>query len=521
MARLVLTERFGELNNWPGRLFQATDGTSVVQRTATGFAFVLGNDSDFPGFRISVTGTGFEFLDGEAVGGTMSQIVVTNGGGQTVLTLSNLAAGTIAASLAQFAASVFGSPNPDAGPGPDGWLAWNNLLSGTDTIVGSEFGGDRSVPGFNIGDDIFDMRGGDDYISGGVGNDTVFGGDGDDTLSYEDTAYGEGTIAFQGITVNVAAGTVIDPYGNTDTFESIEAFVGSRFNDTFFGGDGRDNFAGLRGVDRFFGGGDNDQVQYGNEYWSGGSRGIVVDLETSVVGGEIRGTIRDSFGQRDLTFDIERVAGTRFNDIFVGSSTDNVFWGGEGKDSYDGGAGRDGIRFTRWFTDQARTGVVVDLSRATNQVQNDGFGNQESVIRIEDVEGSDLNDIIKGNAGANIIAGGSGLDVMTGNGGNDRFEWYDQGDIGQGDRITDFAAGGPAGNVDRLGFEVAYFAGMTGTLHLVNGPQATQAVGTFIFRAGTDTLFWDPDGTGAAAAQAVVVLTGVNALSAANFELFV
>ena len=60
---------------------------------------------------------------------------------------------------------------------------------------------------------------------------------------------------------------------------------------------------------------------------------------------------------------------------------------------------------------------------------------------------------------------------------------------------------------------------MTTTLHLVNGAAATDAVGTFVYKAANHTLFWDEDGTGAAAAMAIVVLNGVNALTAADFVL--
>jgi Ca2+-binding RTX toxin-like protein len=61
---------------------------------------------------------------------------------------------------------------------------------------------------------------------------------------------------------------------------------------------------------------------------------------------------------------------------------------------------------------------------------------------------------------------------------------------------------------------------MSATLRLVNGTAATTAQATFIFNAANDTLFWDPDGTGAAAALAIVKLTNVASLSAANFDLW-
>ena len=75
----------------------------------------------------------------------------------------------------------------------------------------------------------------------------------------------------------------------------------------------------------FRGGGDQDTIEYRNDTNQGGRRGIVVDLENAVINGSIRGTVRDGFGYTDTTFDIERVAGTRYADKFVGSRVDNGF----------------------------------------------------------------------------------------------------------------------------------------------------------------------------------------------------
>ena len=61
--------------------------------------------------------------------------------------------------------------------------------------------------------------------------------------------------------------------------------------------------------------------------------------------------------------------------------------------------------------------------------------------------------------------------------------------------------------------------GFSTTLTLVNGTAATQALSTFIFNAASHVLSWDEDGTGAIAAVDIATLTGVTALTAANFDL--
>jgi Ca2+-binding RTX toxin-like protein len=161
--------------------------------------------------------------------------------------------------------------------------------------------------------------------------------------------------------------------------------------------------------------------------------------------------------------------------------------------------------------------VVVDLTRAFGQIRNDGFGNVENAVSIENIAGGDFNDRIKGSTGQNWLDGQDGKDTMTGAGGADRFQFVQREHFGDGDVITDFHAGAGA-NRDVLQIFVSNW-GATDTLHLVNGTAATGAFSTFIYNAANDTLYWDADGIGAEAKIAVCVLTNVAALTAANFDL--
>jgi serralysin len=458
------------------------------------------------------------------IAGTVSQLRITDSGGNTLITFAGLQSNPVGGDLSQLVSDILGSPFDDAGPGPDGKMAWQNLTRGNDTVNGTSGDDWREIVGLDRGNDLIRMYGGDDYVQAGAGNDTMNGGAGYDYLSYNSTTFNEGASATRGLTLNVATGVAQDPWGGTDRFSAFEEFQGSRYNDTFIGAGFRDRFEGLRGNDTFRGGAGSDdengrdELRYNNDYWHGGRFGITVDLQTGVVNGQIRGTIRDGFGNTDTTFDIERVGGTRFNDTFVGSSASNVFWGGEGRDRFDGAGEWDAVRFSRNFGDNGIGDVVVNLSLASGQVINDGFGNRETLISIEEVEGGDGNDSLRGNAQDNGLHGDNGRDTLTGGGGNDVFGFWDQDFGGEGDRITDFRATG-ANEQDRLGFDVEAWEGMTSTLRFVNGNGPTIAQGQFYFRASNETLYWDPDGTGSDAAIAVVQLVGVASLSAANFDL--
>lgn len=520
MTRITMTANYNNLNNWSGRLFEAEAGTVVTVRTATVYSFTLPAGHDFAGYKITAVGTGFTYLGGIPAAGNMTQLVVRNAANQVVLVMDTFTNNGIANSLPQFASNAFGWELNGDGAGPDGNITWSHLMSGNDIINGTS-GNDQELQGVNAGNDVFNMYGGDDFVWGGIGNDTIYGGDGFDVLSYSKTAWSEGGSAFRGIVVNMNTGKLIDCWGNTDTFTSIERVEGSRFNDVFVGSAARDQFNGLRGNDTFNGGAEQDRVNYQYDYWMGGRNGIVVDLETSVLNGHYYGTIRDGFGQVDKTIDIERVQGTRYNDVFVGSSDSNAFGGGEGRDYYNGMAGDDSIRFGWRTGDLTQTGIVVNLKLATNQISNDGYGNVETALSIEGISGSEQNDRITMTAGNNWLEGGDGRDTMTGGGGNDRFEWYNTQDFGDGDTITDFSTTG-ATTIDELSFNTASYTNMTTTLRLVNGAVATTAagVGQFVFNAANDTLYWDANGSAAGGIFSVVILTGVNALSAANFDLY-
>lgn len=525
MARITLTSLFSDLNDWPGRLFDSEEGGSIVTRTAKAFTWRFGPDADFAGYEIRVTGNGFTYDGGEATGGRMSQLRIVDGAGQTVITFAQLGAG-LASDFSNFWYSFFGSAIPDRGPGRDEKMVWSHLMSGNDTIIGDPGNDYRSLPGLDFGNDRYEMGGGDSYVNGGMGNDTYVGGDGYDMISYDETHYNDGMPMFRGATVNLATGIALDPWGGRDVLIGYDEARGSRLADQLIGNEDRNRFYGLRGADTIDGGNNTftaggevdedrrDEVRYHQDREFGGFRGIVVDLETSFANDSIRGRIRDGFGHTDIVIDIERVVGTFYDDVFVGSRVDNRFQGAEGRDSYNGEDGWDFVGFDRGVEDDP-TGVVIDLTRSSGQIVNDGFGNTETVRNIEGFGGTRSGDRFIGNAAGDYFEGLEGADTMTGGGGEDYFAWLWEGELDQGDRITDFRSG-----TDHLSFDTFAFAGMTGTATLVNGRNATEARGTFIFDASNDTLYWDSDGTGSADKVAIVVLTGVARLAVGDFDLW-
>lgn len=527
MAIINMSPLFNFLNNWPGRLLEAAGDEVFLTRTATSFAWRYGPNSDFAGFSVTVTGTGFGYIAGDPVVGTMTGVTIRNAVGQVMLTMSGLTG--FSADLSQFAANVFGGGSGE-GPGPDGKVAWSHLMSGNDVINGTAGDDEQELTGTDAGNDTYNMGAGDDRVVGGLGNDTYNGGAGDDEFSFRESQWNEGMTAIRGATINRQTGVMLDPWGGTDRIFGFERFIGSRFNDIFIGSNTeRDEFRGMRGNDVIDGGSNSfvagiltddrrDIVSYDNDYWGGGRYGIVVDLETSILNGSIRGTARDGFGNRDTLIDIERVYGTRFGDVIVGSSVDNVLGGAEGRDTLDGAGGWDVVRFDRWTANAAPTGVNVNMALATGQVINDGFGNTETILNFEELWGSDNADILRGNASGNVLQGQRGADTLAGQGGNDVFAFYSQEDSNAPDRVLDFAAAGAG--ADRLAFGFNEWTNMTATVRVVNGAAATTAFGTFLFINATDQLIWDSNGNGAGGQTVVAILNNVTALTAVNFEMW-
>jgi len=324
-----------------------------------------------------------------------------------------------------------------------------------------------------------------------------------------------------------------DPINGTAGRDLIYGYAG---NDTLSGGAGNDVLYGSTGNDRLIGGEGNDQMSGGEgaDYMAGGngndtyyvnSRQDVV-VETSDAGtdtvvfmgytgetGANQGyTLRENvevlrlFMNKDASLDLNlNGTGNSLGNSMVGNAGNNHLFGLGGNDSINGGAGNDTIHGGTG-NDNLTGGAGVDLvsyktaegnvtvSLAITSNQNTGVDGIDKLAGFENLEGSNFNDRLTGDAGANqivglagddTIIGGAGSDNLTGGSGNDVFVLAapKQGDI---DFIRDFTSG------DRIGYNPADFNGST-TLSI------NEAVGTGpqgIYDTSSHILYFDQDGTG-------------------------
>ncbi|WP_432431690.1 beta strand repeat-containing protein [Rhizobium leguminosarum] len=316
----------------------------------TGNAFLTGNT----GNNIITAGTGNDTL----TGGDGDDILIGGAGADQLIG----GAGTDTASYVNAAAAIT-----------------LNLQSGVHTgdAAGDTFDSIEAFAGSNFNDTLIGGTS-DDILIGGAGADQLIGGAGTDTASYANAA--------AAITLNLKAGVHTGDAAG-DTFDSIEAFIGSNFNDTFFSSASADNLNG--------GAGTLDTIDY-----SLSSDAVNVNLTTNVVSGG------DAAG--DVLVNFERVVGSSFADTLASSTSGHTLVGGAGDDIYL--AGNQGVTITETAgggTDEIRTTLATYSMVAFANVERLTFTGTGSAT-------------LTGNAGNNVITGGTGNDTLIGGAGADQ-----------------------------------------------------------------------------------------------------
>jgi len=312
-----------------------------------------------------------------------------------------------------------------------------------------------------------------------AGNDTVVGSDGYDILKYWAEVWAGGS---GGINARLDLGTVVDTFGDTDTVSSIdrveatdgddyiqggdlsETFAGRGGNDTLFGALGNDRLFGHAGDDSIDGGEGNDEIEAGggrdtvvggagddkinandfeatdngagsiDDTFDGGEgwdqinyldsdAGVTINLEKGFAEG-------DDIG-RDTLSNFERVQGTRFNDLIIGSdnSADANLSGRDAVESFSGYGGQDTIIGQEgsdflWLAYET-SALTIDLSKqfeAQFDVDRNFLGVQAGV---EAAVTGGMGDIYL--SGFEAISGSNYSDFITGSSSDDTFvlDWFD------------------------------------------------------------------------------------------------
>ena len=304
--------------------------------------------------------------------------------------------------------------------------AGNDVIFGSEVVYGE--GGNDTIYGTTGTDHIYGGAG-DDHIYGGGGYDVLDGGQGNDYI--DGGAQGDWTVYSDadspaGVTVNLATGTAIDGWGNTDTLVNVENIIGSDYADTLTAsstgtsisaGDGNDTINGGAGDDTLNGEGGNDVIYggagfntmdggAGNDIFHGESGTDTATYANSTSGVSVNittGTTSDGLGGTDTLINIERFTGSSHDDMFIGDGNANRI---------DAGAGNDTISY-----ETATSYVTVSL--ATTSAQNTHGAGTDTLSNFENLTGSSYNDTLTGDGNANVINGGAGNDTISAGAGND------------------------------------------------------------------------------------------------------
>jgi Ca2+-binding RTX toxin-like protein len=208
--------------------------------------------------------------------------------------------------------------------------------------------------------------------------------------------------------------------------------LGYGANNTLIGGKGADEIHGGWGVD--------------TASYESSDAGVSVSLQSG------RGRGGDAEG--DHLVDVENLTGSAFDDKLIGDDFQNVLNGGDGSDtlignggddSFEGGAGADDIDggdgVDTASYESSQEGVFVSLEKGA------GYGGDaqgDVLTSIENLVGSDEDDILIGDKNDNVIDGGRGNDTLEGGAGADHFIG------GSGTDTVDYSSSGEAVNINLL-----------------------------------------------------------------------
>ena len=304
------------------------------------------------------------------------------------------------------------------------------------------------------GSDVLMGKGGIDYLEGGTQADRLDGGSGSDTTVYIN--------AESAVTVDLSTGRGYEGEAQGDQYVSIENVLGSLHDDRVRGDDGSNRLNGVHGRDRIEGGAGNDTIVGGGgaDDLDGGEGNLdVADYGSSFDGVNVNlteGTGQGGHAEGDVLRNLESVNGSYHNDQIIGDENVNRLYGNHGQDQIFGmggndilRGGHDGDHLDGGEGDQdvadyleSAVGVHVDLAAGQGYT---GHAEGDTLVGIENVYGSNANDIIVGDDGNNRLSGFDGDDAISGGDGRDFL------DGGLGADALD----GGAGNADVASYQNA------------------------------------------------------------------
>ncbi|WP_082499430.1 hypothetical protein [Rhizobium sp. Leaf391] len=286
-----------------------------------------------------------------------------------------------------------------------------------------------------------------------------------------------------------------------------------------------------------------EETQSVNVFNTGTIKGAAYAIALSFAGDTVNDTITNNgiligtvdLGGGDDYFDGRsgRVDGT----IYGGAGDDRIYvrrennklYGQEGNDTLMGGAGSDylggGVGTDRASYASASKGLIVSLA---NPTINTGDALGDTYNSIENLSGSNFNDLVYGNSAANAINGGAGNDVIKGYGGNDTLTGSSGNDTfnfnsslsssGNVDAITDYSVAIDTIQLDNLIFKSLAAGGLSSSAFRSNTTGlAGDLSDRIIYEKDTGEIYYDSNGTGSGGSVLFVKISIGLSMTNANF----
>lgn len=286
--------------------------------------------------------------------------------------------------------------------------------SGVDTLLNFE-----NIEGGG-GNDSLTGSAGANWMSGGAGADTLVGGLGNDTYVVDDAGDAieenssnplEVDQVFSSVTFSLAAlanveNLTLTGAAFTGTGNNLaNMLIGADGNGSLIGADGDDTLDGGLGSDTLIGGQGNDVyiVNSADDLVSEGAGGGTADLVLASITYSLVDT--DGIGPDGGNVENLRLMGAG-NIDGTGNGLNNILYAGQGNNLLNGGAGNDTVSYRH-----AMLGVGVNLGAVGGQTVS-GSGT-DTLLSIENLEGSDFNDTLTGDASANRLTGLGGNDTFN------------------------------------------------------------------------------------------------------------
>jgi Ca2+-binding RTX toxin-like protein len=408
------------------------------------------------------------------------------------------------------------------------------------------------------GNDFLDGGQNNDYLGGGDGNDLLKGGGGADMLvggaGIDTATYADADV---GVTVSLmtAAGTGGDADG--DTFQNVENLTGSDYRDVLEGnsginrlrgGDGHDNLYGLGGTDTLEGGDGNDWLDggTGGDTMRGGDGPDIYivdhvwdtviehdDQGADTVLAHVSWTLSPGAeieylqtGNQSGTSAIN-LTGNEGDNVIVGNDGNNILNGGGGLDHITGRDGNDTYIVNTWLDEVIEYAGQGSDTVLTSSDYRLAEGRDIEMLATTNPNGmtgmtllgNSSGNVIIGNNASNDIGGGDGNDELIGRGGTDTFLFDTALDAEHNvDELPDFNVADDTIHLENTIFG-AFAAGSLAAERFVVGPAPQDASDCIIYDSSTGFLYYDSDGTGAAAMVPFAELAPGVALTHLDFQI--